>query len=106
MRRTQIAIPLATALALSAHASAQVDSFHLPIELLADGVIIDMGEDIGHAGPVLRDHDGDGRTDLMVSAFRGTIEFFRNVGTDAEPRYESQGKLQDSDGNDLKFHNW
>ncbi len=95
-------------------AAAQADGqafqyrFDAPLALEADGHRIDVGGDIGHAGPIVRDFDGDGKRDLLVSSFRGTIEFFQNVGSDATPRYESRGKLKavsESPG-DLKFHNW
>lgn len=83
-------------------------TFEAPVALTADGVIIDVGKDIGHAGPHLRDFDGDGKTDLLVSSFRGTIEVFRNVGTDSEPAYKTLGKVQavGDKPTDLKFHNW
>ena len=87
---------------------AQEATFADPEPLKADGEVIDVGADIGHAGPQFRDLDGDGKTDLLVSSFRGTIEFFRNVGTNVAPEYKSQGKVQavgESPG-DLKFHNW
>ena len=103
--RTTSTLAISTLL-LTAAAGPQESPFELPIELTADGAIIDVGKDIGHAGPLLRDHDGDGKTDLLVSSFRGTIQFFRNVGTSAKPAYESQGKLLTAGGTELKFHNW
>ena len=89
---------------LCAVASAQ--QFEAPVQLKADGVVIDTGEDIGHAGPLVRDHDGDGLPDLLVSSFRGNIRFFKNVGAASDPVYEEQGKLQQVDGSDIRIHNW
>jgi hypothetical protein len=79
-----------------------------PVQLTADGAPIDVGADIGHAGPQLRDHDGDGKPDLLVSTFRGTIHVFANVGTVREPRFERRGHvaLAGEDEVALKFHNW
>lgn len=40
----------------------------------------------GDAGPVLADWDGDGRLDLLVGAGDGSVNFFRNIGTEKQPR--------------------
>ena len=101
--------PLAVAcLVLVPLAAGQDAAFDPPVALTADGVTIDVGPDIGHAGPLLRDHDGDGKHDLLVSSFRGTIQVFRNVGTNAAPEYADSGKLQavGDERTDLRFHNW
>lgn len=83
-------------------------AFEAPVALTADGVLIDVGKDIGHAGPHLRDYNGDGKTDLLVSTFRGTISVFLNVGTNSEPAYQAAGRVQavGDKPTDLKFHNW
>ena len=70
----------------------------------ADGPI-DTGKDIGHAGPMFRDHDGDGLPDLLVSAFRGNIRIFKNVGTRSEPKFEEQEPLH-AGGDPIRIHNW
>ncbi|MEM6675076.1 MAG: hypothetical protein AAF726_19660 [Planctomycetota bacterium] len=106
MQRTRTASHLVVALALCGTAAAQLDDFEPAVEVVADGKAIDLTKDIGHAGPLLRDHDGDGKLDLLVSSFSGKIELFHNVGSRTAPTYESRGKLKLSDGNDLKFHNW
>lgn len=78
-----------------------------PVPVHADGAPIDVGADIGHAGPQLRDLDGDGKPELLVSAFRGSIHVYRNVGDPAAPRFARQGYVTLAGAKDaLKFHNW
>jgi len=84
---------------------AQDSQLESPVRLKADGKFIDTGADIGYAGPLSVDHDGDGRKDLLVSAFRGNIRFFKNVGTAAEPVFE-EGKPLQAGGEDIRIHNW
>ena len=78
MKSESIALSLLLAGSLSAQGIPQLEA---PVRLKADDQLIDTGEDIGHAGAQLRDHDGDGLPDLLVSSFRGNIRFFKNVGT-------------------------
>ena len=59
---------------------------------------------IGHAAPFVVDYDGDGVRDLIVGMFGndgegrgGTGRFYKNVGTNAEPRFTAFATLQ-SDG--------
>lgn len=76
-----------------------------PVILEADGKPIDTGVDIGHPGPLVRDHDGDGKPDLLVSAFRGNIRFFKNVGSRAAPKFE-EGEPVHAGGEPIRIHNW
>jgi hypothetical protein len=81
--------------------------FDTPVVLQADGAAIDVGADIGHAGPLARDMDGDGDLDLYVSSFRGTIRAYENVGTRIEPRYERRPDVRLAGSESaLKFENW
>lgn len=41
-----------------------------------------------HAVPALGDVDGDGDLDLFVGESSGTVNFYRNVGTPTDPRFE------------------
>jgi len=51
----------------------------------------------GYAMPVAADWDGDGRWDLISGSKKGAVYWFRNVGNDGEPQFESPRKLvQDS----------
>ena len=87
---------------LSAQRSARLEK---PVRLKADGVFIDTGKDIGYAGPLFVDHDRDGKTDLLVSSFRGNIRFFKNVGTRRQPKFEEKDPLQ-AGGDPIRIHNW
>lgn len=94
------------AMLLAATAAAQTSSeLEAPVRLSAGGEWIDTGEDRGYAGPLFVDHDADGLPDLLVSAFRGNIRLFKNVGTRAEPVFEEKEPLQ-AGGDPLKIHNW
>jgi hypothetical protein len=60
--------------------------FHPPVRLQADGKPIDV--DIGHAAPYLYDFNRDGKRDLLVGQFgEGKLRIYRNLGSDAEPKY-------------------
>jgi hypothetical protein len=85
--------------------SAQDVGFEKPVRLMADGRLIDTGTDIGHAGPIFTDHDGDGLPDLLVSSFRGNIRFFKNVGTRKQPDFKERPKLEAA-GEPIRIHNW
>ena len=53
-----------------------------------DGKPLDVG---WSAAPLAVDWDGDGVTDLLCGAERNCILFFRNVGTNREPRLVNKG---------------
>jgi hypothetical protein len=76
-----------------------------PVRIEADGVPIDTGKDIGHPGPLVLDYDNDGLQDLLVSAFRGNIRFFKNVGTRRNPKFQ-EGKPLAAGGEPIRIHNW
>ena len=102
MKSESIALSLLLAGLLSAQDIPQLEA---PVRLKADGQLIDTGKDIGHAGAQLRDHDGDGLPDLLVSSFRGNIRFFKNVGTRTEPLFK-EGKPLEAGGEPIRIHNW
>ena len=85
--------------------SAQNSDFEKPVRLKAGKTLIDTGKDTGHAGPIYTDHDGDGLPDLLVSAFRGNIRFFKNVGTRSQPKFKEQDPLE-AEGKPIRIHNW
>jgi hypothetical protein len=65
-----------------------------PVRLLAAGKPIDT--DVGHAAPFVCDFDGDGVKDLLVGQFGdGVLWVFRNLGTDANPKYAAGVKFKD-----------
>ena len=86
-------------------AQAHGKAWHQPaFRIEAAGEVIDVPT--GHAAPFVVDMDGDGVRDLVVGSFGsdaegvsgGTCRIYRNLGTNAEPRYgaftllKSEGK--------------
>jgi hypothetical protein len=71
----------------SASDDAHNSVFQKPTRLKAAGVVIDSGPQWAHSGPCLHDVDRDGRRDLLVGDFSGQFRFYRNVGTDQEPKF-------------------
>jgi len=77
-------LPAATALA---------QELGKPIRLEAAGRPIDT--EIGHAYPYVYDIDKDGRRDLLVGQFgSGRLQIYRNLGTDAAPKFGENGWLE------------
>ena len=65
-----------------------------PVRLKVGDRFIDAGDVWGHAGPTVADVDGDGLRDLVVGDFSGKFRFFRNVGSNRQPRYDKQDYIQ------------
>src|SRR4051812_8661006 len=64
-----------------------------PVRLRAAGKVIDT--DVGHAAPCVADFDGDGVKDLLVGQFGdGILWFYKNVGTNAQPKYAAGVKFK------------
>ncbi len=98
---------LGASIGLLAHDARAQDTtaFEKPVRIEADGAFIDTGKDIGYAGPLLVDWNGDGKQDLLVSAFRGNIRYFENVGTAREPAFAEKEPLH-AGGEPIRIHNW
>ena len=79
--------------------------FDPPVRLKAGDAYVDTGKYIAHTGPLLYDYDADGKTDLLVGNFAGSIQLFRNTGTREAPVYEAKG-LMEADGKPVKVPNW
>lgn len=51
--------------------------------------------------PAFIDWDSDGKSDLLLGINRGWVHFYRNTGSNAQPRYTDEGPLQ-VDNHDLR----
>ncbi|HUG92943.1 MAG TPA: FG-GAP-like repeat-containing protein [Planctomycetaceae bacterium] len=84
-------------LAASAVRAGETRELGDPIRIEAGGKPIDV--EIGHAAPWLGDFDGDGINDLLVGQFGdGKLRVYRNLGTNAAPRFEDFTWFQAGDG--------
>jgi hypothetical protein len=85
MRRL-VSLGCAAGVVLAAGPAAAADELGPPVRLEAGGAVIDT--EIGHAAPLFHDIDRDGRRDLLVGQFgEGKLKVFRNVGTEAAPKF-------------------
>jgi hypothetical protein len=97
-RLARILLIVVGALAAISRAGAdESEIFHKPVRLQAEGRDIDTGENWGHSGPCAADVDGDGLRDLVVGDFRGKFRFYKNVGSDKQPKYAAFTLLQAGD---------
>jgi hypothetical protein len=65
-----------------------------PVRLEAGGKPIDTA--VGHAAPFVSDFDGDGVRDLLVGQFgEGLLWVYKNVGTNAQPKFAAGVKFKD-----------
>ncbi len=77
------------------------DWFEVPVQLKANGVVIDTGASWGHCGPTMSDIDGDGLNDLVVGDFSGKFQFFKNTDSNESPKFAEGKFLTDTNGNPL-----
>jgi FG-GAP repeat len=79
-------VPVAFVLALVPVVAA--DELLPPVQVQVGGKPIDIERE-GHAAPFVGDFDGDGVLDLLVGQYHeGRLRIYRNVGTNAKPRFE------------------
>ena len=77
-----------TALMAATPADVAAD-LELPVVIQAGGLPLDVQRD-GHSAPFVGDFDSDGVRDLLVGQYeQGRLRIYRNIGTNAEPRFES-----------------
>ncbi len=90
-----------------------------PFMVMAGGKPV-LTEKHGLAAPALWDWDGDGKRDLLVGEFEtnsgenfpmgedgSTIRVYRNIGTDAEPRFAEEFEwARDTDGTIMEVPQW
>jgi hypothetical protein len=76
-------------LAASATGADVVGDLHLPVQIQAGGLPLDVQRE-GHSAPFAGDIDGDGIRDLLVGQYeQGRLRIYRNLGTNAEPRFDA-----------------
>ena len=56
-----------------------------------NGSNLDAGS---RSAPVVYDWDSDGKKDLLVGSYTGTVRFYRNTGTDASPAFSGYQNLE------------
>lgn len=112
MRRTHLLRALATCIALGANALWAQEQpkvggvvFEPPVQLKAGEQLIDTGQHIAHAGPLVVDLNNDHNPDLLVGNFSGYFQVYMNQGTRTEPQYEDKGLLL-VNGEPAKVPNW
>lgn len=80
-------------------------TFADPVLIHAGGIPIDVGAQLGYAGPSLHDADGDGLLDLYVGSFKGKILLSKNIGKPHSPAFQAPEWLQ-AEGRDIEVSNW
>ena len=82
------------------------DTLAAPVRISAAGKPIDTGEDVGHSAPLVRDLNGDGRLDLLLGNFKGTVDLFAaGPGSDPDPVLLAPQRLE-ANGEPLEIPNW
>jgi len=82
-------IVLASLLAASAPTAEVARDLQLPVHIQAGDQPLDVQRD-GHSAPFAGDFDGDGVRDLLVGQYeQGRLRIYRNLGTNAEPRFDA-----------------
>lgn len=83
-------------------------------EIKANGKTINLIEDdafdmydVGYPSPTFADWDGDGINDLLVGQCnKGRIRFYKNIGSNEEPKFEDFTYLESDSGEINVFFGW
>ncbi len=79
---------------------AQIPIFDEPVQIVANGVPINVGVG-GNASPFFVDWNEDGKQDLLLGQYYGgKVRFYENIGTHFNPVFGNFTYLQ-ADGTDL-----
>ena len=83
------AVVFASLLSASPPRADVASDLHVPVQIMAGGQPLDV-QRVGHSAPFAGDFDGDGLRDLLVGQYeQGRLRIYRNVGTNAEPRFDA-----------------
>lgn len=72
------------------------------VKLKSAGEIINVST---YSFPVFYDFDKDGLKDLIIGEFRGSLRFYKNIGTAENPKFNGFTKLQ-AEGEDIVVPNY
>lgn len=74
-----------------------------PILIKAGDKVIDAKP--AYTAPCLLDFDNDGVRDLIVGTYFGNFRFYKNLGTNGNPKYNDFSLIK-ADGKEAKIPNW
>ena len=87
MNRIALLVICAAATVAYSFPRPRLSALRAGVLILAGGQPINV--DTGHASPSMFDIDGDGKRDLLVGQFdKGKVRVYRNIGSDAHPRFK------------------
>lgn len=84
------------------------NGFEKPFAVLAGDVPLDTQDagGFGHASPFLVDLDADGKRDLVVGSISGKFHFYKNIGSDAAPKFAKEAGALMMEDQPARIENW